>query len=125
MDPARIEEFKNMLLAEKRLLESELGRFAAPDPNMKGDWDTRFPERNEPASTSHSAEEEQADVREELESRVAQEQSLETRLVAVKEALERTDRGAYGRCLACGEEIPTERLRANPAAAYDMAHQPR
>ncbi|MDP3727360.1 MAG: TraR/DksA C4-type zinc finger protein [bacterium] len=125
MEPNKIEEFQKLLIAEKRLLESELSTFAARDPNMKGDWDTRFPERNEPASISHSAQDEQADLREEFETELAQEQSLETRLRAVEEALGRIEQQTYGRCRACGEEIPAERLAANPAAAYDMAHQPR
>ncbi|MDP3727595.1 MAG: TraR/DksA C4-type zinc finger protein [bacterium] len=126
MEPNKIGEFQKLLLAEKRLLESELSAFAARDPKMKGDWDTRFPERNERgASSSHSAQDEQADLREEFESKLAQEQSLETRLLAVREAFERIEKQTYGRCLTCGEEIPEERLRANPAAAYDMAHQPR
>ena len=125
MEPHTIEEFRKILVAEKRLLESELSAFAARDPKMKGDWDTRFPERSEgAASSSHSAADEQADIREEFESRLAQEQSLETRLGAVEKALGRIEQHTYGRCLACGEEIPGERLAANPAAAYDMAHQP-
>lgn len=126
MEQGNIEKFRELLLAEKRFLESELSAFAKRDPKMKGDWDTRFPERNEgAASSSHSAADEQADLREEFESRLAQEQSLETRLGAVEEALGRIAEQTYGRCLACGDNIPEERLAANPAAAYDMAHQPR
>ncbi|MFI1471861.1 TraR/DksA family transcriptional regulator [Streptomyces wuyuanensis] len=32
-------------------------------------------------------------------------------------ALERLERGTYGRCERCGEPIPAERLQARPAAA--------
>ncbi|GAA3688867.1 hypothetical protein GCM10022420_086280 [Streptomyces iranensis] len=37
-------------------------------------------------------------------------------LTALDEALERLDRGAYGRCELCGEPIPAERLEARPSA---------
>lgn len=36
-------------------------------------------------------------------------------LAAVDQALERLDRGTYGRCASCGEPIPPERLDALPA----------
>jgi DnaK suppressor protein len=39
----------------------------------------------------------------------------EARLKEIEIALDRFDRGEYGRCVDCGEEIPTERLRAMPA----------
>lgn len=37
-------------------------------------------------------------------------------LTALDEALERLDRGGYGRCAVCGEPIPAERLEVRPAA---------
>ncbi len=37
-------------------------------------------------------------------------------LTALDEALERLDRGGYGRCEVCGEPIPAERLEARPSA---------
>lgn len=126
MDPARIGEFEALLIAEKKRLEGELSSFATRDPKVRGDWDARFPAAAElTASMSHSAQDEQADLREEFEAELAQEQALELRLREVDQALERIGGSTFGRCLNCGEEIPDERLRANPAAAYDMAHQPR
>ena len=35
----------------------------------------------------------------------------------VREALQRLDAGAYGRCVDCGRELPDERLEARPEAA--------
>ena len=35
----------------------------------------------------------------------------------IDQALERIDSGTYGRCVACGELIPAERLQAVPWAA--------
>jgi DnaK suppressor protein len=41
----------------------------------------------------------------------------------VREALSRIESGSYGLCQECGEPIPVERLRASPAARYDIRHQ--
>lgn len=126
MDASTISQLKERLLDEKKRLEKELEGFAVRDPKMRGDWDTRFPAAGEyGASMSHSAQDEQADLREEFETELSQEHSLETRLLEVEEALRRIASDNFGRCLACGKEIPAERLIANPAAAYDMTHQPR
>jgi DnaK suppressor protein len=43
-------------------------------------------------------------------------QGLQQRLVDVQAALERLDRGEYGRCERCGSEISPERLEAVPTA---------
>ena len=48
---------------------------------------------------------------------------VETELADVDRALERLDRGTYGRCDACGEAIPEERLAAMPAARFCVQHQ--
>jgi RNA polymerase-binding protein DksA len=42
----------------------------------------------------------------------------EQQLAQITSALARLDDGRYGICLECGEEIPTERLRAIPSAIY-------
>lgn len=126
MDPSAIEEFRTLLSAERDRLRGELAAFATPDPKMRGDWDTRFPTGPErAASASHSAQDEQADLREEFETELAQEHVLELRLQEVTRALDRIGQGTFGRCLECGLDISEERLRANPAAGYDMTHQPR
>jgi DnaK suppressor protein len=41
-------------------------------------------------------------------------ESLETTLGHIDRALAKLDEGSYGRCDACGEEIPAARLRAMP-----------
>lgn len=126
MEPLPREELKAMLLREEERLTRELAAFATKDPRMRDDWDAGFP-AGAPlgAAMSHASQDEQADLREEFETAIAQEQSLESRLAEVRRALARMAAGTYGRCLACGEPLPPERLRANPAAAYDMVHQPR
>ena len=44
------------------------------------------------------------------------EENAEHLLEKVESALERIDEGTYGTCLACGREIPEERLQAVPYA---------
>ncbi|MGW6739182.1 TraR/DksA family transcriptional regulator [Streptomyces sp. NPDC055025] len=39
------------------------------------------------------------------------------RLADLDQALERLERGDYGRCKVCGEPIPAERLEVRPAAS--------
>jgi DnaK suppressor protein len=41
----------------------------------------------------------------------------------VQDALARIEDGSYGTCLACGEPIDRNRLRAFPTAKYDLEHQ--
>ena len=41
----------------------------------------------------------------------------------VQDALTRIENGSFGTCLECGEPIDPERLRASPAAKYDLQHQ--
>jgi len=44
----------------------------------------------------------------------AAERAAEKRLYLLRQALERMDRGTYGKCLCCGGGIPDERLREIP-----------
>lgn len=126
MPDSNLEEFKTALLKEKERLERELGSFAQRDPKMRGDWDTRFPSSAPNiAASSHASLDEQADIREEFETEIAQEHSLESRLAEVNRAIVRIAENDFGRCRACGVAIPPERLHANPAAEYDIAHQPK
>src|SRR3989344_3981400 len=118
MNPELLQECTQALETERARLEAELTSFATKDPKMKDDWDATFP--GSAPGSDRPDEEEQADIREEYETELASEQGLEGRLRNVRRALERITAGTYGRCAKCGEPIPEERLRANPAAAYDI-----
>jgi len=122
MDAALREELKKKLIEEKALLEGDLSSFAKKDPNMKDDWDTLFPQAGEAQSGSHDSLEESATKVEEYENLTAQEFSLETRLAEVNRALQRVEKGTYGTCLVCKKEIPVPRMKANPAAEFDIEH---
>lgn len=115
-----LSELKSKLLEEKTLLEKELSSFARKDPNVKGDWDTIFPQMGEAQSGSHASLDESADEVEEYDNLTSREYSLEERLAEVNRALERTEKGGYGLCQKCGKEISRERLLANPAAEFDV-----
>ena|SRR3989338_426872 len=122
MDKSFIDELKQKLLEEKTLLEKDLSSFAQKDLKMKGDWDTAFPQMGEAQSGSHSSLDESADEVEEFENLTAKEFTLETRLAEVNRALERVAKDNFGLCQKCGKEISEERLRANPAAEFDIGH---
>lgn len=122
MNPSVLQELKTLLEKEKETLHAELRSIATPDPKMKGDWDAQFPQFETEEYGSHASLEEEADEVEEYESKLAAEQSLESRLVEVEKALERIEKGTYGVCAQCGQEISLERLRANPAAECDVEH---
>jgi RNA polymerase-binding transcription factor DksA len=50
-------------------------------------------------------------------------EDVEAEIADVRRALVRLDRGSYGRCEACGRQIPDERLSAVPAARFCFEHQ--
>jgi DnaK suppressor protein len=50
-------------------------------------------------------------------------EQVEAELIEVDRALARLDEGTYGRCDACGGEIPDERLESVPAARFCVRHQ--
>jgi RNA polymerase-binding transcription factor DksA len=67
------------------------------------------------------ADQHPADVASETEAReldVARQAMFEARLGSIDEALQRLERGEYGRCVVCGKEIPAERLDLVPETPY-------
>lgn len=122
MDQKLKNQLKQKLLEEKVVLEKELKTIARKDPKMKDDWDAKFPQFTPEESGSHASLEESADEVEEYEVNLETEHALETKLRDVNLALEKIEKGSYGTCEECGEEIPEERLEANPAAKFDIEH---
>ncbi len=112
-----IEELRVTLEAEKDSLEEELASHGRIQDET-GDW--------QGASTGFEGEEpdpiDVADQIEELATNVPLVEELEARHKDVEEALEKIEHGTYGLCEEGGEEIPLERLEANPAARTCMAH---
>lgn len=110
MDKKLIEELKQKLESEKESIQKELESFAKKDDKPEGDWETKYPNREE------GDKEEEADEVGEYENMLSVEYSLELKLKNVNSALEKIQNGTYGICERCGKEIDDERLKACPEA---------
>jgi len=110
--------FKEKLLEEKTVLESELAGVARINPDNPKDWEPTPGDLNIPKSDKNDM----GDAMEEYEGRYAVEVELENRLTNVTKALERIENETYGTCKVDGGQIEMERLEANPAAETCKAH---
>ena len=111
MDKKVIEQLRTSLEEQKKSIQKELESFATKDPDLKHNWDTRYPKRED------ADKEESADDAQEYDNALSLEYSLEKRLKDVSLALEKIENnGAYGTCEVCGKKIDEERLMANPSA---------
>jgi len=117
MNKEQIKKFKKELEKEKSLVESELKKIASKDKNIKGDWDTKYPEFGA-GSTGSLQLEEAADEVEEYMTLLPIEHNLELKLQKINSALERIKKGDYGKCRKCSKEIPGERLKVYPEAEF-------
>lgn len=108
---------KEKLHTEKTMLEGELaahGKFDAATGNWTGNAVTNPSEGADPNVT--------ADTMEELGTNSAIVEELEARYHNVLHALQKIEEGNYGMCEVGGEEIPEDRLHANPAARTCIEH---
>ncbi|MGA2417729.1 MAG: TraR/DksA family transcriptional regulator [Candidatus Staskawiczbacteria bacterium] len=110
MDKKLIDELKTKLESEKKSIKKELESFASEDPNLKHNWDTRYPNRED------GDKDEEADEVQEYDNALSLEYSLELKLKDVNMALEKIEKGTYGICEKCGKKITEERLLACPEA---------
>lgn len=109
-----LEDLQTALLAEQAALEEELADHGRPEGD---DW--------EGSSESDGEESDPGDVADnitELATNVPMIGELKRRKKEIKVALQKIEDGVYGRCDVCDEEIPLERLEANPAAATCVRH---
>ena len=98
-----------MLLKEKEELEKDLERIARPVDKASGDYETSFDDIGTDREDNASEVEQYTD-------NLPVEITLEKKLKDILEALKEVDRGSYGACKNCNQEISLDRLRANPAA---------
>ncbi len=106
----QLENFKERLLSEKRSLEKEVANIASPQTGALSK--TAYPDfHNVPG-----AQDENMDEVEAYENILSVHRHLNHRLAEIKKAQEQIDKGKYGWCENCQEEIPLNRLEANPAA---------
>ena len=118
-----IEELKEKLEKEKTALEEQLKTFADKDPNLKGDWDSKFPKFN--GEFGGAALESAADEVEEYGARLPVEHSMELKLKDINAALEKIKKDNYGKCDGCGKEIDEKRLAVCPEARFCLKCSPR
>lgn len=116
MNKGFLKELKEKLVNQRTALEEQLKTFATRDPQLKGDWDTRFPDFD-------GNLEEAADEVEEYTSKLPVEFSLETRVRDINLALEKIEKGKYGQCEKCGKKIDEKRLQVYPEARLCMKCQ--
>jgi RNA polymerase-binding transcription factor DksA len=105
-----IEKLKSKLEEQKKSLKKELESFASEDKNIKGNWDAKYPNRED------GDKEEEADEVQEYDNALSLEHSLELKLRDVNSALEKIAQVTYGVCEVCGKELGEERLLACPEA---------
>ena len=118
MNKKLIEQLKEKLQTQKNSLQKELESFATEDKEPKGDWDTRYPNRE------NGSMEEEADEVQEYDNLLSLEHNLELKLRDVNLALEKIERPKgcpkYGICEKCAKEIDENRLQACPEARLCM-----
>lgn len=114
MNEKLLSELKKELEKRRKNIEEQLKSFAQKDKVMKGDWDTKYPRTG--GGVGSGQLEDAADEVEEYSNMLPVEHSLELQLVDIKSAIEKIEKGVYGKCEKCGKEISEERLRAYPEA---------
>lgn len=109
-------KYKEKLELQKKRIEEELMSFAKKDEKLKHDWDTKFPKFDSELGSQQP--EDAASEVEEYVSKLPVEYSLENRLRDINLALEKIEKGNYGKCEKCGKRISEERLEVAPEARF-------
>lgn len=107
------QHFKEKLLAEKARIEKELATVGQKTSAKGDDWVANAGDVSDDDNADMA---DRADDIKAFESNIAIMRELEERLEDVVVALKKIDDGTYGICEKTGEQIPHERLEANPAA---------
>lgn len=105
MDTAR---FRALLDARRAELEELLARLERDEASIRHDRaDATADDEHDPEGTTLSGEWQKLD---------GLQRSMKAELAEVVAALGRIDDGTYGRCIRCGQPIPTGRLEVRPMA---------
>jgi len=113
----KTKHFKERLEAEKKKLESEMGGIGRRNPSVPGDWEAV------PSETGMESDlADQADIVMSRDSNTAILADLEARYDTIRSALERIEKGKYGKCEVCNVEIEEARLEADPSATTCVKH---
>lgn len=107
-----LDQQKQKLEKKKKDLERQLEGFARRDPNIKGNWESKYPN----FSKRKRDLSEEADEVEQYEETLPVEYALENDLKKVNKALDKIKKGNYGICKNCKKKISKKRLEALPEA---------
>ena len=113
MNKEFLQQQKGQLQKRKKELEQGLKKIAKKDPNIKDNWETKFPDFG--IRTADPSE--QTDQIEQYEATLPVEYALETKLKEIKQALSRIKKNTYGTCQKCNKRVKIERLEAYPEAS--------
>ena len=105
------EHFRDALLDERRRVEHALATLRAEHPGSLVDE----VEETSPTNDNNLAETATATLGREIDYTLGD--NAEQVLSEIDAALKRVEDGTYGTCVNCGQEIPRERLQANPWAS--------
>ena len=109
---------KAELQKEYETLIEDLKGLGRVNPDNLNDWETTPPDAEfDPADPNEAA-----DKYEDYENNTAILDQLEMRFNKVKVAMEKIEKGVYGKCEKCNKEIEEDRLDADPAATTCIAH---
>ena len=108
LDEKTLRELKNQLLKKKDALEEKLSQIAVRDEE-DGTWEAKYIDEDRD-------EEVNANEVEEWANQTSVVNVLVKDLEAVELALNKIEKGTYGKCEVCGVDIPLERLKAFPEA---------
>jgi len=106
------EHFRDALLEERQRVEHAIATLRAEHP---GSLDDEVEEVNASAAGDHLADTATATLGREIDYTLGD--NAEQVLSEIDAALTRIEEGTYGICVNCGDEIPPERLEANPWAS--------
>ncbi|MBP9828170.1 TraR/DksA family transcriptional regulator [Patescibacteria group bacterium] len=109
-----IEDMKNALISEQAKLEKELSSFAHRNPKSSDAFDVDYPEVG-------TDEGENAAEVAQFSDNLSLEQELESALKDVKSALTALEKGEYGSCKYCKQQIDEARLRIRPTSTSCVA----
>lgn len=109
MTKNELQKLDKDLEKEEKNLVDQLNRIANKNPMVKGDFTVRVPNYGD-------EDDENAQEVTDLDRNFALEQELESRLNSIRKTRQKIKEGTYGKCENCGEEIPTNRLKAKPDA---------
>lgn len=113
-----MEKYKNILNKELADLEAQLKTVGRKNPSNPEDWESQEILQD----VDRADETEVADSIQQHENNNAVLNQLEVRLNEVKLALEKIEKGTYGKCVKCEMDIEEDRLEANPAAQTCKTH---